>query len=112
MKSAAVTIAKAALIVVAVAIIVGYYLGMADAKAVEERLRPLWPDIETMEQQDRALLGALAFECDLLRRADSAAETLDCLRTEARSQRLKQPQADPLAHLERLIERATTPKKG
>lgn len=97
---------------VALSIGVGYYLGMSDALQVKERLEPIWPDIDTMEQHDRALLGALAMNCGLLRRENRRSETLDCLRSAANEERAKQLKADPSARLERLIERAAPANKG
>lgn len=97
---------------VAISVGVGQYLGKTMAKDVQARLQPIWPDIETMAQEDRALLGVLAWECELLSRENSRSETLDCLRSAANLQRAQQLKADPSARLELLIERAAPTTKN
>ena len=91
----------------AIVLAIGYYLGMSDAIKVQERLRPLWPDIEVMSPLDRALLGYLAKECDLMKRVDAHSETLACLRSVAIVDQSKQGNVDPKERLEILIDRAT-----
>lgn len=95
---------------IVITIAVGMYIGRSNALDVKERLRPLWPDIEAMRQDDRALLGYLSLECKLLEKSDSRSETLACLRSVVNSDDMKKLTPDPPARLERLIERAAPVK--
>lgn len=41
------------------------HAGSQDALAGQERLKLLWPDLMAMPEADRALLGGLAYTCEL-----------------------------------------------
>lgn len=41
------------------------HAGSQDALAGQERLKVLWPDLMAMPETDRALLGGLAYTCEL-----------------------------------------------
>ena len=65
------------------------------------QLAVVWPGIETMPEDDRALLVELALTCNVVDREPVRAEVLDCLRSSAATIR-----PSPGERLERLIAQA------
>ena len=64
-------------------------------------LAVVWPGIETMPEDDRALLVELALTCNVVDREPVRAEVVDCLRSSAATIR-----PSPSERLERLIVQA------
>lgn len=71
------------------------------------QLAVVWPDIETMPQDDRDLLVELALTCNVVEREPVRAAVVDCLRSSAATIR-----PSPGERLERLIGQAPQAAPG
>lgn len=60
-----------------------HYQGEKAAQADLERLRILWPGVESMQEHDRALLAGLSLTCQLGKQSVEEAPVIACLRDAA-----------------------------
>lgn len=89
-----------------------YYQGGQSAQADLERLRILWPGVESMQEHDRALLAGLSLTCLLGKQPVEEAAVIACLRDAAINPHALLPKGvdnqDAQARLETLLRERST----
>ncbi|HJV75137.1 MAG TPA: hypothetical protein VJ654_13005 [Noviherbaspirillum sp.] len=96
-------IAGAAIALIALLITFGYRIGRADAKQDIEHIQLLWPDVLTLNVDDRKVLAEAAYRCKLRNESFLPEATKSCLRDGASSIDAEHPEIQASKRLESLI---------